>query len=71
MAPTSTSIQWTITMKKYTVLNMATTEVDITEASEVVHHNSEVLDVVEITTVNLTAAEGGHEKTARGGYLKF
>ncbi len=39
-------------------LNMETTEVDITEISEVVHHKSELVDIVDTITVNLTAAEG-------------
>jgi hypothetical protein len=33
-------------------------EEDITKVSEVVHHNSEVVDVVNIKTFNLISAEG-------------
>jgi hypothetical protein len=49
-------------------LNTETTEEDITEVSKTVHHNSEVVDVVDITQQSTSQQQRGHQNAARGGY---
>jgi hypothetical protein len=49
-------------MQKWMPLNIETTEEDTTKVSKVVDHNLEVVDVVDTTSVNLTAAGGDTTK---------
>jgi hypothetical protein len=55
--------------KKWMPLNTETIE-DINKFFEAVHHNSKIVDVVDIVMVNLSS-RGGHENVATGGNSSY